>query len=331
MIRPKLRQEWLQKQFPGAAIKIEVASADASFRHYFRVAVANQTFILMDAPPEHEDCKPFVAVAQIFAEAGAHVPTVLAQDLEQGFLLLTDLGSTTYLAALNQENADALYRDAIDALINIQLASRPDVLPVYDSALLMREMRLLPEWYIGKHLQRTLTDAQSQVLELVFARLVQNNLAQGKVYVHRDYHSRNLMVTQPNPGILDFQDAVYGPVTYDLVSLFKDAYITWEEDRVLDWVIRYWDKAKKAGLPVAPDFADFYQDFEWMGVQRHIKVLGVFARLYYRDGKAGYLKDMPLVSDYLRKTCKRYNALAPLINLLDELEGTAETGTGYTF
>ena len=331
MIRSELRQEWLQKQFPGAAIGIEVASADASFRHYFRVTAANETFILMDAPPAHEDCKPFIAIAQLFGEAGVHVPEVLAQDMEQGFLLLTDLGSTTYLAALNEDSADALYRDAIDALIKIQLASRPDVLPNYDSALLMREMRLLPEWYVGKHLQRELTDAQSQVLELVFARLLQNNLAQGKVYVHRDYHSRNLMVTQPNPGILDFQDAVYGPVTYDLVSLFKDAYITWEEDRVLDWVIRYWDKAKKAGLPVAPDFADFYQDFEWMGVQRHIKVLGIFARLYHRDGKDGYLNDMPLVSGYLRITCKRYNALAPLINLLDELEGTAGAGTGYTF
>ena len=256
-------------QFPGATIGIEVASADASFRHYFRVTVANQTFILMDAPPVHENCQPFVDIAQLFGEAGVHVPKVLAQDMAQGFLLLTDLGGTTYLAALNEESADA--------------------------------------------------------------RLLQNNLAQGKVYVHRDYHSRNLMVTQPNPGILDFQDAVYGPVTYDLVSLFKDAYIGWEEDKVLDWVIRYWDKAKKAGLPVAPDFADFYQDFEWMGVQRHIKVLGIFARLYHRDGKEGYLKDMPLVSDYLRKTCKRYNALAPLINLLDELEGAPEAGTGYTF
>lgn len=330
-MRSELRQEWLQKQFPGAALNIEVASADASFRHYFRVTVANETFILMDAPPAYEDCKPFIAIAQLFGDAGVHVPKVLAEDLEQGFLLLTDLGSTTYLAALNEESADALYRDAIDALIKIQLASRPDVLPNYDSALLMREMRLLPEWYVGKHLQRELTAEQSQTLELIFARLLQNNLVQGKVYVHRDYHSRNLMVTQPNPGILDFQDAVYGPVTYDLVSLFKDAYITWEEDRVLDWVIRYWDKAKKAGLPVAPDFADFYQDFEWMGVQRHIKVLGIFARLYHRDGKEAYLKDMPLVSDYLRKTCKRYNALAPLINLLDELEGKAEAGTGYTF
>lgn len=318
-------------QFPGATIGIEVASADASFRHYFRVTVANQTFILMDAPPVHENCQPFVDIAQLFGEAGVHVPKVLAQDMAQGFLLLTDLGGTTYLAALNEESADALYRDAMDALIKIQLTSRPGVLPEYDSTLLMREMRLLPEWYVGKHLQRELTDMQSQTLELVFARLLQNNLAQGKVYVHRDYHSRNLMVTQPNPGILDFQDAVYGPVTYDLVSLFKDAYIGWEEDKVLDWVIRYWDKAKKAGLPVAPDFADFYQDFEWMGVQRHIKVLGIFARLYHRDGKEGYLKDMPLVSDYLRKTCKRYNALAPLINLLDELEGAPEAGTGYTF
>lgn len=331
MIRSELRHEWLKNQFPGVEMKLEVASADASFRHYFRATVGDETYIVMDAPPAHEDCKPFIAVARLFGEAGVHVPEILAQDLDQGFLLLTDLGSTTYLSALNEESADGLYGDAIDALIRIQLASRPNVLPGYDEALLMREMRLLPEWYVGKHLQHSLSDEQGEVLESVFARVLQNNLAQGKVYVHRDYHSRNLMVTRPNPGILDFQDAVYGPVTYDLVSLFKDAYIHWEEERVLDWVIRYWEKARKAGLPIAPDFADFYRDFEWMGVQRHIKVLGIFARLCHRDGKRGYLKDMPLVSAYLRKACTRYGELAPLIRLLDELEGKAESGAGYTF
>jgi len=307
------------------------ASADASFRSYFRASVGDKTFIVMDAPPEHEDCRPYIEVAHLFGGGGVHVPRVLAQNLEQGFLLLTDLGNTTYLAAINETNADALYLDAIDALIQIQLASRPGVLPEYDEALLTRELRLFPDWYVSKHLQAELTPAQAEVLESVFSAILRNNLAQGRVYVHRDYHSRNLMVSDPNPGILDFQDAVYGPVTYDLVSLFKDAYIAWDEESVLDWTIRYWEKARKAGLPVAADFADFYRDFEWMGAQRHIKVLGIFARLYHRDGKDGYLKDMPLVMTYLRKACGRYNALAPLLGLLDELEGKAQTGVGLTF
>jgi len=328
--RIELLHDWLRPQFPEAAPSIAPASADASFRRYFRVTAGERTFIAMDAPPAHEDCKPFIAVARLFGDAGVHVPTVLAQDLQQGFLLLTDLGSTTYLEALDEASADKLYRDAIDALIRIQLASRPGALPEYDQALLTRELRLFPDWYVSKHLQATLSASQNDVLEAVFAAILRNNLAQGQVYVHRDYHSRNLMVTEPNPGILDFQDAVYGPVTYDLASLFKDAYISWDEERVLDWVIRYWEKAKKAGLPVPHDFAAFYRDFEWMGVQRHIKVLGIFARLFHRDGKAGYLNDMPLVMNYLRKACERYNELAPLLRLLDDLEGKAAQA-GYSF
>ncbi|WP_370685871.1 aminoglycoside phosphotransferase family protein [Sulfurirhabdus autotrophica] len=331
MIRTKMRQEWLQKQFPSATARLEVASADASFRHYFRATVAEKTYILMDAPPSHEDCKPFIAVSKLFGETGVHVPEVLAQDLEQGFLLLTDLGNATYLSVLNDENADDLYGDAIDALIQIQKGSRPNVLPEYDATLLTREMNLLPEWYISKHLQHVLSDEENAVLNTVFESVLSNNLVQGKVFVHRDYHSRNLMVSKPNPGILDFQDAVYGPITYDLVSLFKDAYIQWEEAQVLDWVIRYWEKARKAGLPVQQDFAEFYRDFEWMGVQRHIKVLGIFARLFHRDGKDGYIKDMPLVADYLRKACTRYRELVPLIRLLDKLEGASETSVGYSF
>jgi hypothetical protein len=329
--RLELLENWLRPQFPGESFVLAPASADASFRSYFRASVGDKTFIVMDAPPEHEDCRPYIEVAHLFGGGGVHVPRVLAQNLEQGFLLLTDLGNTTYLAAINETNADALYLDAIDALIQIQLASRPGVLPEYDEALLTRELRLFPDWYVSKHLQAELTPAQAEVLESVFSAILRNNLAQGRVYVHRDYHSRNLMVSDPNPGILDFQDAVYGPVTYDLVSLFKDAYIAWDEESVLDWTIRYWEKARKAGLPVAADFADFYRDFEWMGAQRHIKVLGIFARLYHRDGKDGYLKDMPLVMTYLRKACGRYNALAPLLGLLDELEGKAQTGVGLTF
>jgi aminoglycoside/choline kinase family phosphotransferase len=247
--------------------------------------------------------------------------------------LLSDLGNTTYLQALSAGNADKareLYGAATDALIRIQLASRENELPPYDAALLRRELNLFPEWYIAKHLNHTLDEKQSAKLETVFQRIIQNNLAQPCVYVHRDYHSRNLMVTEPNPGILDFQDAVYGPITYDLASLFKDAYIHWEEEQIIDWLIRYWEKARKAGLPVHDDFSELYRDYEWMGVQRHLKVLGIFARLYHRDGKDGYLKDLPLVMAYLRAACVRYIELKPLLNLLDTLEpqGSKE---GYTF
>jgi aminoglycoside/choline kinase family phosphotransferase len=328
--RAELLEDWLKRQLPDTPHSIAPASADASFRRYFRVGLEDRTLIVMDAPPEHEDCRPFIHVAGLFGAAGVRVPRVLVQDLERGFLLLDDLGSTTYLDALNEDSADRLYRDAIDALVRIQLASRPGVLPDYDEALLMREMGLFPEWYVGKHLQATLAPAQVAALEETFRLIVGNVLAQGKVFVHRDYHSRNLMVFDPNPGILDFQDAVYGAPSYDLVSLFKDAYVGWEEERVLDWAIRYWEKAKKAGLPVASDFAEFYRDFEWMGVQRHLKVLGIFARLYHRDGKAGYLKDMPLVMTYLRKACERYGALSPLLRLLDLLENR-QAETGYSF
>ncbi len=211
--------------------------------------------------------------------------------------------------------------------------SRRGVLPDYDEALLSRELRLFPDWYLERHLQISLSSGEKAELEGVFQRILRNSLAQPKVFVHRDYHSRNLMLTKPNPGILDFQDAVYGPISYDLVSLFKDAYICWDEERVLDWLIRYWEQARKLGLPVPADFSDFYRDFEWMGVQRHLKVLGIFARLNYRDGKSAYLADMPLVEDYLRKACGRYKELDPLLMLLDEWEvrKPQEPKVGYTF
>jgi len=287
----------------------------------------------MDAPPEHEDCKPFIHVAALFGATGVNVPKVLAQDLAQGFLLLTDLGPTTYLAELQRDpaRADALYRDALGALIRIQAGTRPGQLPVYDRALLLREMQLLPEWYIARHKGVTLDDRQRATLEAAFETLLANNLAQPQVYVHRDYHSRNLMVGAPGaPGILDFQDAVLGPITYDLVSLLKDAYIEWEEERVLDWCIRYWEAARKAGLPVQAEFGDFYRDFEWMGLQRHLKVLGIFARLNYRDGKANYLNDIPLVMHYTRRACARYAAFTPLLRLLDAVE-QVDVKAGYTF
>ena len=332
MQRQQQLTEWLRRQFPGETFTLAPASADASFRRYFRATfVDGRTLVVMDAPPQHENCRPFLHIAKLFEDAGTHVPHVYAQDLQQGFLLLSDLGNTTYLQALNTGDAPRLYDAATDALIKIQLASRDNELPPYDEALLLREMRLFPEWYIARHLNASLTDKQHAKLEEVFARIIANNLAQPRVYVHRDYHSRNLMqVDENNPGVLDFQDAVYGPITYDLVSLFKDAYIRWEEAETIDWLIRYWEKARKAGLPVAKDFSDFYRDYEWMGVQRHLKVLGIFARLHHRDGKDGYLKDLPLVKAYLRAACVRYIDLKPLLNLLDELE-PREAQTGYTF
>ena len=330
MQRQKQLTEWLKGQFPDSAFDLAPASADASFRRYFRATFHDRSLVVMDAPPPQENCRPFLHIAKLFEEAGTHVPHVYAQDLEQGFLLLSDLGNTTYLQALNAGNARELYGAATDALIKIQLASRENELPPYDEALLLREMRLFPDWYITKHLQVTLNEKQSAKLEEVFQRIIKNNLAQPRVYVHRDYHSRNLMVTEPNPGILDFQDAVYGPITYDLASLFKDAYIRWEEAQIMDWLIRYWEKARAVSLPVHEDFGEFYRDYEWMGVQRHIKVLGIFARLYHRDGKEGYLKDMPLVMEYLRRACARYVDLKPLLNLLDILE-QKKPEVGYTF
>src|SRR5512146_579484 len=329
MQRQQQLTDWLSGLYPNETFTIAPASADASFRRSFRATFSDgSTRVVMDAPPQHEDCRPFLHIGKLFEDAGTHVPHVYAQDLAQGFLLLSDLGSTTYLQALDAGSAQRLYGSATDALIKIQLASKQDELPPYDEALLRRELNLFPEWYIARHLGVTLNEKQNAKLEEVFKRILANNLAQPCVYVHRDYHSRNLMVTEPNPGILDFQDAVYGPITYDLASLFKDAYISWEEQEIMDWLIRYWEKARKAGLPVREDFGEFYRDYEMMGVQRHIKVLGIFARLYHRDGKDGYLKDMPLVMDYLRRACERYIDLKPLLNLLLELEQqTQQAGT----
>lgn len=329
--RQQALKDWLEKVLPNAEFKLTTASADASFRRYFRVHLANaQTLIAMDAPPPQENCEPFVRIAKLFADSGMHVPKVLAQDLEQGFLLLTDLGDVTYLSQLNDETAPALYHDANMALIKLQLASKPGVLPNYDEALLTREMQLFPDWYVAKHLSMNLDEKQQQVLQKTFALLNKNILAQGQVYVHRDYHARNLMLCADNPGVLDFQDAVYGPVTYDLVSLLKDAYIRWDEEKIIDWLVRYWEVARKQGLPVPADFSEFYRDFEYMGAQRHIKILGIFARLYHRDGKDGYLKDMPLVMHYLRSVCERYIELKPMLRLLDVLENK-HAQVGYTF
>jgi aminoglycoside/choline kinase family phosphotransferase len=335
MDRLESLERWLADRFRDKDFALAPASADASFRRYFRVTFATgapRTLIAMDAPPEREDCRPFVHVAGLLANAGLHAPRVLDQDLAQGFLLLDDLGDTTYLATLqaDRSRADGLFADAIDAIVKWQLASRPGELPPYDAALLRRELDLFPDWYVAKHLGVTLAPAQAATLERTFALVVASNLAQPKVYVHRDYMPRNLMVCDPNPGVLDFQDAVYGPIAYDVVCLFKDAFLSWEEERVLDWTIRYWEKARAARLPVDADFGAFFRDLEWMGLQRHLKVAGIFARLAHRDGKRAYLADTPRFIGYIRSVCRRYDALKPLALLLDELEGR-DARAGYTF
>ncbi len=330
MDRVEQLRRWLETTLGSGEFRLARASDDASFRRYFRIhrGEGQPPLVAMDAPPEKEDCRPFVKIARLFAEAGVNVPAVRAQDFEQGFLLLSDLGETTYLEALDADNAGQLYGDALEALLRIQLASRTGILPEYGRELLERELGLFPDWYVARQLRRELDARQRETLQKSFSILLANNLAQPRVFVHRDYHSRNLMACEPRPGILDFQDAVYGPITYDLVSLLRDAYIAWEEERVIDWAIRYWEMARRAGLPVAGDFAVFYRDFEWMGAQRQLKVLGIFARLWYRDGKDAYLKDQPRVMLYLRRFCGRYRELAPLARLLDELE-PSETRVGH--
>lgn len=322
MDRSELLHNWLRETLGDEAFTLAPASADASFRRYFRVTTNTGTRIVMDAPPEREDCRPFIQVAALLAGAGLNAPQILAQDLARGFLLLSDLGTITYMAALKEapDRADELFSDASDALVRWQLASAPDILPSYDAALLRRELDLFPAWYIERHLNLRLKDTQKNVIEESFALIMRSNLAQPSVYVHRDYMPRNLMLSDPNPGILDFQDAVYGPITYDVASLFKDAFISWEEQRVLDWTVRYWEKARRAALPVDADFGTFYSNLEWMGLQRHLKILGIFARLFYRDGKRGYLEDTPRFVAYVRAVCQRYAALKPLLQLFDQLQ-----------
>jgi aminoglycoside/choline kinase family phosphotransferase len=312
-------ERWLKNELQQA-FTLTPASEDASFRRYWRATLADgASYVAMDAPPQKENCRAFVRVARMLREAGVHAPDIIAQDLEQGFLLLCDLGKRTYLQELNAANANRLFADAIEALLRWQLATRAGELPPYDEALLRREMNLFAEWYVEKHLKKSLSKSQKEALESIFRLLVQSALAQPVVYVHRDYMPRNLMVCEPNPGVLDFQDAVLGPITYDMVSLVRDAFISWEEQQVLDWSVRYWERAKSARLPVEADFAEFWRAFEWMGLQRHLKVLGIFARINYRDGKPQYLQDTPRFIDYALRVSKRYRELAPLARLLDEI------------
>jgi aminoglycoside/choline kinase family phosphotransferase len=334
MERQQQIQQWLADMSPGRRFELTPASADASFRRYFRASFADGgSHIVMDAPPENEDCRPFIHVAALLRDAGLNVPEVLAEDLERGYLLLSDLGRQTYLNVITEDNADAYMRPAIAALVQWQVSSRPGVLPEYDDALLRRELALFPDWYCRRHAGFELDGEHGKwlgILADIDNQLVTSALAQPQVYVHRDWMPRNLMVSDPNPGILDFQDAVFGPITYDVISMFRDAFLSWEEEREIDWIVRYWEQAKRAGLPVDSDFGEFYRAAEWMGLQRHLKVLGIFARLNYRDGKPAYLADTPRFIAYARRVANRYRPLQALLQLLDALENRV-VQIGYTF
>jgi len=320
---------------------LRIASADASFRRYLRVDTqTGASLIVMDAPPDKENCEPFVKVAKLMKLAGLKAPEVLAWQEAQGFMLLTDLGDQTMMSAIDAKNPQAnhaLYMQAVDALITWQLSSQAGVLPPYNEALLNRELSLFPDWYLAQHRQLDVQGKMRNTLDSTFKMLVTRNLAGPSVFVHRDFMPRNLMMPTGGDsalGVLDFQDAVYGPVTYDVASLMRDAFLTWEEDFVLDVTIRYWEKARKAGLL---DFEDWHQDFgvfyravEWMGLQRHLKVAGIFSRLTLRDGKEKYLADAPRFIAYIRSTAARYIELRPLLRLIEEVEGK-DGVTGFAF
>ncbi|HYQ38691.1 MAG TPA: phosphotransferase [Pseudomonas sp.] len=303
---------------PGAA-RLTPASSDASFRRYFRWEDGARSLIVMDAPPPQEDCRPFVKVAGLLAEAGVHVPEILAADLEQGFLLLPDLGRQTYLDVIHEGNADALFEDALQALVAFQRLPVEGRLPAYDEALLRRELQLFPDWYLQRHLGVTLDGAALAAWQQTCDLLVASALAQPRVLVHRDYMPRNLMLSAPNPGVLDFQDAVFGPVSYDVTCLFKDAFLSWPQARVDAWLARYWTLAIGAGIPLPASFAEFQRASDLMGAQRHLKVIGIFARICHRDGKPKYLADVPRFFAYLREVLARRPELAPLGELLASL------------
>ena len=311
---------------------LQPASADASFRRYFRIEADQGSLIVMDAPPPQEDVRPFVQVAQALRQAGLNGPPVLECDAEQGFVLLGDLGRELYLAALQAADAaraDALMRDAIAALVQWQLKMPADTLPPYDEALLARELALFPDWCVQREFGLQWGDAERARWQSVCRALIDSALAQPTVAVHRDWMPRNLMVATPNPGILDFQDAVRGPVSYDLASLLRDAFISWDEEREIDWAVRYWNAARRAGVPLgepmAADFGEFWRALEWMGLQRHLKVLGIFCRLKHRDGKPAYAADLPRFFAYATKVAMRYAPLRPLLSLLEPMSGIKPT------
>lgn len=327
-------QTWLAAQgadYGADVASIRPASADASFRRYFRLDAAGKTLIAMDAPPERESIDSYLRVGGLMRDAGLNVPEIYASDAAQGFILMSDLGTQTYLDVLNEENARELMTAAVDALVLWQKASRPGVLPQYDRAVLSREIGLFPEWYVSRHRGYTMTEQQKSIIDATFEKILASNLAQARVFVHRDFMPRNLMACPGrNPGVIDFQDALMGPVSYDIASLMRDAFISWGEPFVLDITIRYWEKARKEGIPVPADFGTFWRDVEWMGMQRHLKVLGIFARINYRDGKPKYLEDAPRFIHYVRETANRYDELKPINWLLDQFEEVKSRGE-YTF
>ncbi len=338
-------ERWLASVAPRHAIDVRsprLASADASFRRYLRVNADRASLIVMDAPPPHEDVRPFVQVAGLIHAAGLHAPTVLEADVEQGFLLLSDLGGEVYLSALqgaDAAQADALMRDALSALIRFQQGVPAAALPLFDEALLARELALFPEWCVAREHGITWTAAEQATWQRLCGLLIDSALAQPQVAVHADWMPRNLMVCTPNPGILDFQDAVRGPITYDLASLLRDAFLSWDEAQELDWAVRWWQQARRAGLlqvdgdaacAMAADFGEFWRALEWMGLQRHLKVMGIFSRLKHRDGKPHYAADLPRFIAYAQKVSLRYGPLRPLLALLEPLAG-AQVTRGLTF
>lgn len=340
-LRQELIQEWLG-QLPGQPClphTLAPASSDASFRRYFRVNSSNNalTYIVMDAPPPQEDVRPFLKINNLLRKAGLHAPEVLAQDVDRGFLLLEDLGNTTLLQALTEDRnrSQAIYRPAMQLIAQMQAGVDASTLPAYTAEKLRAEMDLFDEWFVKAHCKTELTAQETQWLNNIKAILIESALSEAQVFVHRDYHSRNLMLPQGlntplDLGIIDFQDAVKGPASYDVVSILRDAYIEWPEDETLDWAIRYWEFARKAGVTLPDDPTEFYRQVDYMGLQRHLKILGIFARLNYRDGKSQYLNDLPLVMAYVRITANRYDAFKPLLYIMERLEGR-DVGVGYTF
>ncbi|MFT3664026.1 aminoglycoside phosphotransferase family protein [Piscinibacter sp.] len=336
-------ERWLAGIAPAHRLvpaSLRSASSDASFRRYFRIDAeaggAHPSFIVMDAPPPQEDVRPFVAVARLLHEAGLLAPQVIERDEARGFLLLSDLGSRLYLAELREavergeaKQADALMRAAIAALVQWQSRADASGLPPYDDALLRRELALFPEWCVAREFGQSWSEAQRQQWDAACELLVRSALAQPVVAVHRDYMPRNLMVTGAGPGILDFQDAVRGPISYDVASLLRDAFISWDEEQEVDWAVRYWEAARQAGLPPADDFGEFWRQLEWMGLQRHLKVLGIFCRLKHRDGKPKYSEDLPRFFAYAHKVATRYNGLGALARLLEPLMGTDRVEAFY--
>jgi hypothetical protein len=302
---------------------LTAASSDASFRRYFRWEGDGRSFVVMDAPPPQENCKPFVDIAFLLAKSGINVPKIYAEDLERGFLLLNDLGNKTYLDVIDGENADALFHDALQALLAFQQLPMVAPLPSYDVALLRRELELFPEWYVKRELGVEFDAAQQQQWQHISELLIDSALAQPNVLVHRDYMPRNLMLSEPNPGVLDFQDAVYGPVTYDVTCLFKDAFLSWPEERVRGWLESYWQQASALDIPVQADFEDFLRASDLMGVQRHLKVIGIFARICHRDGKPRYLADVPRFFSYIEAVIARRPELAELQALFSSLRAGA--------